>query len=65
VLLMSSVQLLSLGIIGEYVARVFLEVKGRPTYLIASVVERRAGGLGAHDVAHHGARRRAVESAER
>lgn len=39
VLLMSAVQLVSLGIIGEYMARVFLEVKGRPTYLIASVLE--------------------------
>lgn len=35
VLMMSAVQLLSLGIIGEYVARIFLEVKGRPTFLIA------------------------------
>ena len=40
VLLTAAVQLISLGIIGEYLARVFLEVKRRPTYLIASVVER-------------------------
>lgn len=40
VLLMAAVQLISLGIIGEYLARMFLEVKRRPTYLIASVVER-------------------------
>lgn len=39
VLLTSSVQLLSLGIIGEYLARIFLEVKGRPTFLIAEIVE--------------------------
>jgi dolichol-phosphate mannosyltransferase len=38
VLLMSAVQMISLGIIGEYLARIFLEVKGRPTFLIASVV---------------------------
>jgi glycosyltransferase involved in cell wall biosynthesis len=44
VLLMSSVQLISLGIIGEYLSRVFLEVKRRPTYLIASVVERGEDG---------------------
>lgn len=35
VLGMGSVQLLSLGVIGEYLSRVFLEVKQRPTYLIA------------------------------
>jgi dolichol-phosphate mannosyltransferase len=39
VLLAAAVQLISLGIIGEYLARVFLEVKRRPTYLIASVIE--------------------------
>ena len=38
VLLMSAVQLLSLGIIGEYLARIFQEVKGRPTFLIARVM---------------------------
>ncbi len=40
VLLMSSVQLLSLGIIGEYLARIFLEVKARPTFLIARVTKQ-------------------------
>ncbi|MDX1740526.1 MAG: glycosyltransferase family 2 protein [Rhodothermales bacterium] len=35
---LSSVQLLSLGIIGEYLNRIFLEIKGRPTYLIGSIV---------------------------
>jgi glycosyltransferase involved in cell wall biosynthesis len=38
VLLGSSVQLLSLGIIGEYLSRIFLEVKGRPTFLIGRIV---------------------------
>lgn len=37
VLLMSSIQLLSLGIIGQYLGRVFLEVKRRPPFLIARV----------------------------
>jgi len=37
VLFMGSAQLLSLGIIGEYLGRVFLEVKGRPTFLIARI----------------------------
>lgn len=35
----SSLQLISLGIMGEYLARIFLEVKQRPTYLIAKVVK--------------------------
>jgi dolichol-phosphate mannosyltransferase len=39
ILLASSVQLLSLGVIGEYLARIFIEVKRRPPYLIASIVE--------------------------
>jgi dolichol-phosphate mannosyltransferase len=33
VLLMGAIQLLSLGIMGEYVRRIFLEVKDRPTYI--------------------------------
>ena len=41
VLLMSSVQLLSLGIIGEYLARIFQEVKGRPTFLIARIAQQK------------------------
>jgi len=34
-LFLGGVQLLSLGILGEYLSRVFTEVKGRPIYLIA------------------------------
>ncbi len=38
ILFLGGLQLLSLGIIGEYLARVFTEVKGRPLYFIADRV---------------------------
>jgi dolichol-phosphate mannosyltransferase len=44
VLFMSAVQLLSLGIVGEYVRRIFLETKGRPTYILREVQSCTAGG---------------------
>ena len=42
VLGMGAIQLLSIGIIGEYLGRLFLEVKGRPIYVVEAVYEEGA-----------------------
>jgi polyisoprenyl-phosphate glycosyltransferase len=45
IMFFAGVQLLSLGVLGEYIARVFAEVKGRPLYIIAE----RIGRIDAHE----------------
>lgn len=39
VFFLSGIQLLSIGILGEYIARIFEETKGRPSYLIEEIYE--------------------------
>ena len=39
VLGLGAIQLLSIGVIGEYLGRLFLEVKGRPIYVVEGVYE--------------------------
>jgi glycosyltransferase involved in cell wall biosynthesis len=38
IMFFSGVQLLFIGVLGEYLARVFDEVKGRPNYIVAEIV---------------------------
>jgi glycosyltransferase involved in cell wall biosynthesis len=38
-LVIGSILMISLGIIGEYLARIYQEVKGRPRYVIAQLIE--------------------------
>lgn len=41
-LAMDGVQLLSIGLLGEYIGRIFVETKQRPLYLVQSVYEQPA-----------------------
>jgi len=41
--------MLSLGIIGHYLARIYEEVKGRPKYIIRSMTENIQGDMFRHE----------------
>jgi hypothetical protein len=45
ILIFGGVQFLSLGIIGEYLGRVFNETKKRPLYFVEAVLPARLPGL--------------------
>jgi glycosyltransferase involved in cell wall biosynthesis len=44
VMLFAGVQMISLGVLGEYIGRIFAEVKGRPLYLVAETIGETSKG---------------------
>jgi hypothetical protein len=44
----AGVQLLFIGILGEYLARVYDEVKGRPSYIVAEVATSKSETRGSN-----------------
>ena len=47
ILFLSAIQLFGLGVIGEYLGKLFEEAKGRPTYIIATTINLPAAGQAA------------------
>lgn len=45
-LIIGSFLMISLGIIGEYLARIYEEVKGRPRYIVSESIGRDFGSTG-------------------
>lgn len=65
---LSGVQMLMLGIVGEYIARIFDEVKGRPAWIVADAngfESRRSTDIPVSKTIRHLAGSKETESAER
>ncbi|HXT77937.1 MAG TPA: glycosyltransferase family 2 protein [Acetobacteraceae bacterium] len=52
VLIIGSVQLMTLGVIGEYLGRLYLEVKRRPLFIIERIIGQQAAEISPRSVGH-------------
>lgn len=45
IVVFGGIQLIGIGVLGEYIGRIYMEVKGRPSYLIDEVIDHNEAGL--------------------